>query len=272
MKNNLIGVTGADGRVGRELVRRGCTPLECDVTKPDEVFNSIQDSRVELVIHCAAITDVDYCEKKENEKEVIGVNVRGTYNVVNACQILGIKMIYISTDHVFDGKRWFGSYKETDRPNPINMYGFSKWGGEGICNVTDDNVKIVRTSYLHQYYNEIPYMRDYLKNARLWEIEVPSVIKRTFLSIPKFVNSLLYYSQNFDSMPKLLHVTGTKKLSWHQFVVELAKHMGILPDHFHPRNKYLSEGYVPHPQNGGLDVSLAKSLGLPLYSGLDWDD
>src|SRR5688572_21509303 len=191
MKNNKIGVTGYKGRVGQELIRRGCTALDCDVTKSNDVYNSIRQSGVELVIHCAAITDIDYCEQKENEKEIFDVNVRGTNAVVTACQKLGIKMIYLSTDHVFDGKKWFGSYKETDRPNPINAYGFSKWGGEGVCGLTDDKVKIIRTSYLFQYYNGTPYMRDYLKNPNTWDVDVPTTIKRTFLSIPHFVDGVL---------------------------------------------------------------------------------
>lgn len=261
MKNNLIGVTGASGKVGRELIRRGCIPLECDITKSEEVFNSIQQSGVELVIHCAAITDVDYCEKKENEKEVIGVNVRGTYNVVNACQILGIKMVYISTDHVFDGKRWFGSYKETDRPNPINMYGFSKWGGEGICNVTDDNVKIVRTSFLipnDGSFHDMPYIST--------NQDVPTMIKRTFLHVNHFVDGLLYFVQNFDRMPKLLHISGTKKMSWYKLISKITTRT------VKPRNYYFSgRNFTERPKNGGLNTSIARNLGVPLYSAI-YDD
>lgn len=256
MKNNLIGVTGASGKVGRELIRRGCIPLECDVTKADEVYRSIQQSGVELVIHCAAITDVDYCEKKENEKEVYNVNVRGTGSVLTACQMLGIKMIYISADHVFDGKRWFGSYKETDKPNPINYYGYSKWGGELVCDIANDNVKVVRTSYLitnePDVYN-IPYMS-------IWEDgeEVPTCLKRTFLRTDHFVDGLLYFSENFDEMPHLLHISGTKKLSWYQLIKSVRNNIS-------PRHSYLDIWYAPRPQNVGLDVSLAKKLGVPLY-------
>src|SRR5688572_4040851 len=111
MDNSRIGVTGAEGKVGRELVRRGCTPLVCDVTKYDEVHESILKSGVDFVIHCAAITDVDFCEKKENMPLAFAVNCKGTENVIRACVELKKKMIFISTDHVFNGKKIFGSYK-----------------------------------------------------------------------------------------------------------------------------------------------------------------
>lgn len=260
MKNNLIGVTGASGKVGRELIRRGCIPLECDVTKADEVYRSIQQSGVELVIHCAAITDVDYCEKKENEKEVYNVNVRGTGRVLTACQMLGIKMIYISTDHVFDGKRWFGSYKETDKPNPINYYGYSKWAGELVCGLdANDMAKIVRTSFLipnDEGILQVPYMSSMIKSA-------PTMIKRTFLKINRFVDGLLYFAENFDRMPKLLHISGTKKLSWYDLV--RTKNKNIVP-----RRRYVSGGFgeAERPQNGGLDISLAQKLGVPLFPAL----
>jgi len=260
MKNSLIGVTGAEGKVGRELIRRGCIPLECDVTNVDDVFLSIQRSGVELVIHCAAITDVDYCEKKENEKEVYNVNVRGTGHVITACQMLGIKMIYISTDHVFDGKKWVGSYKETDKTNPVNYYGYSKWAGELICRLTsNDKVKIVRTSYLIP--NDIglfqmPYMSSMIKSA-------PTMIKRTFLKMNHFVDGLLYFAENFDRMPSLLHISGTKKLSWYDLIH--AKNKNILP-----RRRYISggAGEAERPKNGGLDVSLSRKLGVPLFPAL----
>ena len=110
----IIGITGHSGRLGTELLKHGCTPIRADVTIPNCLKAELDDIKPDIVIHCAAVTDVDACE---NSKADLArkVNIIGT-------QILRTmysgRIIYMSTDYIFDGIN--GPYKELSAPNPIN--------------------------------------------------------------------------------------------------------------------------------------------------------
>ncbi|MDP3792317.1 MAG: SDR family oxidoreductase [bacterium] len=112
-----------------ELVAFGTETVKCDISSRDEVMslkNRIDASS--LIIHCAAVTNVDLCEK--DKALCSAVNIEGTKNICELAQENGAKLIYISTASVFDGMA--GNYKETDKPYPTNYYNFSKIEGESI--------------------------------------------------------------------------------------------------------------------------------------------
>ena len=119
-------ITGSEGQLGQELGRifheHDVIPLshkDGDVTKP-EIVHTIVKYSPDLVIHGAAYTDVDGCEK--DPCRAYQVNALGTRYVVLGAERIGADLVYISTDYVFDGKK--GSpYTEFDQTHPINMYG-----------------------------------------------------------------------------------------------------------------------------------------------------
>lgn len=130
-------ITGFGGQLGYdvalELQRRGFnniyapTSKYLDITDEDKVGEAILEYRPDIIFHCAAYTAVD---KAEDEKEkCYDVNVRGTKNIVKYAEMVGAKVIYISTDYVFDGTKE-GYYKEDDVILPINFYGKTKYLGE----------------------------------------------------------------------------------------------------------------------------------------------
>jgi dTDP-4-dehydrorhamnose reductase len=146
-------VTGAAGMLGSDLVRRlsvgheaiGVTRREFDLLDELSVLKAVAEIRPDWVIHCAAYTNVDGCEK-EPEK-AFSVNADGARNVAKACWGAKAKMLYVSTDYVYDGKKT-EPYVETDPVGPLNVYGQSKLKGEQeILNVLPDAL-IVRTSWL----------------------------------------------------------------------------------------------------------------------------
>jgi len=147
-------VTGADGMLGVDLVRRlrkgpnriiTSTIRSMDITNPSQVKHTILSARPDVVIHAAAYTAVD---KAEEERELcMAVNHEGTKNVALSCREIGAELIYISTDYVFDGKKKT-PYIETDIPHPLNVYGKSKLLGEEVVRTLAPRHKICRTSWL----------------------------------------------------------------------------------------------------------------------------
>lgn len=145
-------VTGARGMLGRDLVPAlsakhevdGVDVDDFDLTDPGST-QAIVSRKPELVAHLAAMTNVDGCER-EPERAML-VNGQGARNVALACRELGVPMLYISTDFVFDGTKR-QPYREDDPPNPIGHYGRSKLAGEEAVRELLDNHYIVRISWL----------------------------------------------------------------------------------------------------------------------------
>ena len=147
-------VTGAKGQLGydvvKELEKRGHKALgvdreEMDLTSTQQIKDYIKNSNPEAIIHCGAYTLVD---KAEDEKELCKmVNATSTKEIANCSKELDIPMIYISTDYVFDGTK-DGEYTEDDLPNPINVYGKTKYEGEMYVQEILEKYYIVRISWV----------------------------------------------------------------------------------------------------------------------------
>lgn len=146
-------VTGANGQLGSALLQRlKLLDIECkgfnrndlDLTNKRKTVQYIERYNPNAVIHCAAYTAVD---KAEAEKEAcFDVNVKGTQNIAFACGCIDSKLIYISTDYVFDGNSK-EPYETDAKPNPVNYYGYTKYQGElGLKALP--KVFIVRTSWV----------------------------------------------------------------------------------------------------------------------------
>ena len=130
-------ITGIGGQLGHdidlELRKRGYTDImaprasEVDITNRDKVMEVINEYRPDVIFHCAAWTAVDKAE--EMEQECYNVNVVGTKNITDASIGVGAKILYMSTDYVFDGKK-DGIYTEEDKVNPMSVYGRTKYLGE----------------------------------------------------------------------------------------------------------------------------------------------
>ncbi len=132
-------ITGYNGQLGydvkRELLKQGVKEEnilatdrdEMDITNRKEVMKVVKDFNPDVIFHCAAWTAVD---KAEDEKEACyKVNIEGTKNVTDASIKVGAKIVYLSTDYVFDGKL-DGIYETDDEVNPMNVYGYTKYKGE----------------------------------------------------------------------------------------------------------------------------------------------
>lgn len=147
-------VTGSTGRLGRSVVDAAraaghrVEPLArseahpCDLTDPAEVHRRITAFRADLVVHAAGATDVDACEREPDD--AVRRNVDATRHVAEATSAVGAHLVYVSTNHVFDGTAPH-PYREDDPPSPPSVYGSTKLAGEQLL---DASATIVRTAWL----------------------------------------------------------------------------------------------------------------------------
>lgn len=150
-------VTGVKGQLGfdvvKELEKRGIEAIgtdieEMDITDAASVEEVIGEARPQAVIHCAAWTAVDLAEDEANADKVRAINVDGTANIANVCKKLDCKMVYISTDYVFNGQGtepWKADCKEYA---PLNVYGQTKLDGEKAVAGTLEKYFIVRIAWV----------------------------------------------------------------------------------------------------------------------------
>ena len=122
--------------------------VQMDITNSEEVTETIKKVNPDVVVHCAAWTAVDLAEESENKDKVMAINVGGTENIARVCKELDCKMVYISTDYVFDGygtRPWKEDCKDYA---PLNIYGESKLMGEKVVSLKLEKYFIVRIAWV----------------------------------------------------------------------------------------------------------------------------
>jgi dTDP-4-dehydrorhamnose reductase len=147
-------VTGYKGQLGFDVIKRlRISNIDCigvdiddfDITNEKQTNDFILNYNPEVVVHCAAYTAVDKAE--EDKVKCYNINVLGTRNIVKVCKKLDCKMVYISTDYIFDGQG-DKAFEVDDIPDPINYYGESKYLGEKEVTNLLEKYFIIRISWV----------------------------------------------------------------------------------------------------------------------------
>ncbi|MCK5547668.1 MAG: NAD(P)-dependent oxidoreductase [Thermoplasmata archaeon] len=253
-----IAVTGAKGRLGSELLERGCVPLECDISSRDEVREALERVQPLMIINCASYTAVDDCE--DNFDDAILANTRGPG--VLRTEFEGF-FIHISTGYVFDGKA--GPYDEEAPPNPISNYGWSKLGGEAAALARQPTL-IIRTLDLFGSKKKTDFVRqirDMLELAQPYQLPTNLYGSPTF--IPHLVEGVLAAVSKAET--GILNITGDMVVSRYTWGRMIAEAFGFDPDLIEPTDEI--KGKAPRPLRGGLLVEKAKSHGIPIFSPED---
>ena len=150
-------VTGVKGQLGydcvNELRKRGHEAVgvdieEMDITDAASVDSVIRETNPDAVIHCAAWTAVDAAEEEDNKEKVRLVNAVGTQNIADVCRDLDCKMLYLSTDYVFDGQGTKPWQPDCTDYKPLSVYGETKLAGELAVSRTLDKYFIVRIAWV----------------------------------------------------------------------------------------------------------------------------
>ncbi|HVL82453.1 MAG TPA: dTDP-4-dehydrorhamnose reductase [Actinomycetota bacterium] len=148
-------VTGAGGLLGRETVAAfgraghdatGVGRDEMDVSDREQVLRVVSEHAPALVVHPAALTEVDVCEREPDR--AFAVNAEGSRHVAEAAREVGADLVLVSTDYVFDGSKG-APYVEGDTPNPLQVYGRSKLAGEEAVRTVWDRHWVVRSAWIY---------------------------------------------------------------------------------------------------------------------------
>jgi len=231
----MLLVTGASGLLGSKIVNcaernftvvptHGTNPLQSksiklNVVNLEEVLTIFQKFKPNMMVHAASETNVDKCEiEKEHAWKV---NVEGAMNIAFACNKIGAKLVYISTDYVFDGLK--GYYNEEDKPNPINYYGVTKLEGEKKVIQHCQDYVILRTSVLYGWHpwkqNFVTWVINQLKQNK--EI---AVVQDHF-NTPTLADNLAEMSTEAlqKDLHGVYHASGSERISRYDFAVQIAK-------------------------------------------------
>jgi dTDP-4-dehydrorhamnose reductase len=231
-------VIGAKGMLGKDLFkvlystfhtnkRSNWEVLEWDVDEIDireekRTVAKIESFRPEIVINVAAYTDVDGCEL--NEEKAFAVNAEGMKHVALGALQCRAKVVYLSTDYVFDGKKR-EPYLESDPPNPLNVYGRSKWKGEQYVQGLVKDALIVRTEWLYGRYGN-NFVTSILRQAR--EKKVLTIVNDQFGS-PTYTVDLseaICVLLQCDARG-VFHVANSDLCTWYTFGQAILKLSGM---------------------------------------------
>ncbi|MCX8043771.1 MAG: dTDP-4-dehydrorhamnose reductase [Desulfobacterota bacterium] len=216
-------ITGSSGMLGRELAERLHPAHELilrdidglDVRDASAVYGEIKRLSPEVVINCAAATDVDWCEYYP--EQAFAVNAEGARNIAEACAVTGALMCHLSTDYVFDGSAT-RPYTEQDIPHPISVYGRSKLAGERYVREIVSRHIIVRTSWLYGVYG-----KNFIETIlRLSETRHELRVVNDQTGSPTYAEDLAWVIEQLVTLPApygTYHVCNTGICTWHDFAV-----------------------------------------------------
>ena len=224
-------VTGTKGQLGydvvNELEKRGHTAVavdieEMDITDAVSVERVITEAEVEAVIHCAAYTAVDAAE--DNVEICRRVNAEGTENIAKVCKKLDLKMIYISTDYVFDGEGE-RPWEPDDERHPLNVYGQTKYEGELAVEKYLEKYFIVRIAWVFGV-NGKNFIKTMLKLSETHE-ELNVVDDQVGSPTYTYDLAVLLVDMVESDRYGRYHATNEGLCTWYEFAKEIFRQAGV---------------------------------------------
>ena len=234
-KIKKILITGTSGLLGSKIAEQarkhyeviptyGTKPVfrnsvKMNITDERNVLRVFSKFRPDIVVHTAADTDVDKCEvEKEHAWKI---NAEGTKNIAKICSRMKAKIVYVSTDYVFDGNK--GVYTEKEEANPVNYYGLTKLEGEKhVLEICEDHL-IVRTSVLYGWH---PWKRNFVK----WVIRSLTEKRRVNIVNDHYNSPTLAYNLAEavleivkKDLKGLYHTAGSERINRFGFALKIAE-------------------------------------------------
>lgn len=194
----------------------GCETYRLDISNKEEVFKVIGAIQPDFIMHTAALIGVGICEN--NKELAYDINVNGTKHIAEAADKFNSRIVHISTDYVFDGKK--GMYKETDKPNPLNYYAKTKLEAEKLIN---KNHAIIRTSIygwniIKERKNFATFILEELENSK--KINIFEDQYNTIILTNNLAEAL---KEIVDKNKKgIYNIGGSERQSKYEFALKLA--------------------------------------------------
>lgn len=275
MKKVLL--TGGNGFIGtrfREAHHHKFEILSTDVGElnilnGDKVEDALNLFKPDYVIHAAAIALTDFCNKNPEKCHLI--NVTGAANIAEACKKTGSKMIFLSTEQVFNGNPEPGPYTEKNTPVPDTMYGRNKLEAEGLIKDILDNYLILRFTWMFG----VPERNKPVASNILWST-IEAALKGEQIKVPvneyrglTYVNELMDQFDKIMNMPSgTYHIGSENSKSRYDIVCLILEEMGLR----HRIDELIikdTEKYPDRPRDARLNTSLIQSMGITFSSTSD---
>ena len=266
-------ITGANGQLGTELcylmddmeLKYEATTLDnLDITDQQQVFETLRRVQPSHIIHCAAYTAVDKAEDEGRDLNY-KVNVDGTRYLATAAKELGIPLVYISTDYVFDGNLEDGEYLVDSPTNPMNEYGKAKLQGEEVVRDLLSDYYIIRTSWVFgKYGHNFVYTMRRLAKERPQLTNVNDQYGRPTWTrtLAEFVVFLLQNQSPYG----IYHLSNDDACTWYEFAREILKDtdVEVLPV---TSAEFPQKAY--RPKHSVMSLQKAKRLGFTIPTWRD---
>ncbi|XP_008400071.1 methionine adenosyltransferase 2 subunit beta isoform X2 [Poecilia reticulata] len=274
-------VTGATGLLGRAVCRefqnhgwtvrgtglRRARPrfLRCDLTDEDAVRRLLQETKPDVLVHCAAERRPDVMER--NADAAVSLNVHASSTVSRETAACGALLIYISTDYVFDGRN--PPYGEDDCPNPLNLYGRSKLEGEREALRHCPGAVILRVPIL---FGEVESVTESAVTS-LWQQVQEATEERRALdhclqrfptdarNVAAVCRKLAERARQDPSIRGIFHFSGKEQMTKYEMAVAMAQAFNLPSNHLVPLTE-LPSGSAPRPVNSQLNCSRLEQLNL----------
>ncbi|MGQ9566350.1 MAG: dTDP-4-dehydrorhamnose reductase [Candidatus Bathyarchaeales archaeon] len=264
-------VTGASGLLGSKLVEIAnksyeVTPthsgtslfmnsIKMDITDFNQVSEVFKQIRPDFVVHTAAMTNVDQCET--DRKNAWKTNVQGTENVARMCAKYAAKLVYVSTDYVFDGEK--GLYREEDATAPINYYGFTKLEGENKVKQHCKDYVIARTSVLFGWHERKPNFATWVINSL--RNNTPITVVDDHFNSPTLAENLaeIVLEMLRRNLAGTYHTAGDERISRYDFAKTIANIFLLNKELITPtKMNQLKAWIAKRPRDSSLSVTKAK--------------
>lgn len=265
----VIAAIGAKGMLGADLVSTATTSRghlviavdlpEVDLCAPSTLDILLEHSPIDVLINCAAFTNVDDCEKDPNT--AFQVNAEGVKHLATFCKTHGIHLVHFSTDYIFDGRKET-PYREEDPPNPLGVYGKSKCDGERHVLRIAPRFTILRTAWLYGKHG-----KNFVDTIIRLAHEKPELtVVHDQIGSPTSTRDLADITMRIieADVTGCYHVTNSGSCSWYEFACEILRLKGIST----PVRPVTTEEFprpAKRPQNSRLDTSkIQNALGIEI--------
>ena len=228
--------------------------VSLDITSKSAVMNTIKSVKPDVVVHCAAWTAVDLAEDEDKQAKVKAINVGGTQNIADACKEVDAKMVYISTDYVFDGQGTEPWQPDCKDYKPLNVYGETKLGGELAVSSTLSKYFIVRIAWVFGK-NGNNFIKTMLNVGK--KFDTLKVVNDQ-IGTPTYTYDLARLLVDMIETDKYGYYHATNEggyISWYDFACEIFKQAGYTNTVIPVTTKEYGLSKAARPFNSRLDKS-----------------